>query len=446
MNGSMTALPRRCPDPMNRMTARLPPNGLFRVICLTAGLVALTGDAASACSVPVFRYALERFQADSYHFTVYYRGALTGPAKAAVDALQQLCNDSGPAANFDLQTVDLDALPRPAAKGGEKPASKSTTSPRAGGLPHASAKDGEQPGETAKPAWTPPKTAKLPWLAVTLPGDDAAPLWSAPLEIQDLPRLIDSPARRQIVKRLLGGESAVFVLLESGRKEDDAKTTKLLTTTIAKMQKDLALPADDGTGKPRSDLPLRIAFSVLAIRRDDPAEALLVKTIESALEQSNAKNKDTVEPIVCPIFGRGRILGTVAGKDVTGETIESAGQFLCGACACTLKGELTGTDLLLMADWDALLDNRVVHDDPPALRSLGALAEAARAAATPPAAAGPIAQAVSPPREPQAGPATIATGTGGLLRVVAETLAALVGVVLIAAGVMRIAMRRKRPA
>ena len=70
----------------------------------------------------------------------------------------------------------------------------------------------------------------------------------------------------------------MFLLLESGRKDEDAKTAKLLTTTIAKMQKDLELPADDGTGRPQSDLPLRIALSVLAVRRDDPAEVLLVKS------------------------------------------------------------------------------------------------------------------------------------------------------------------------
>jgi len=390
-------------------------------ICLAAGFVSLAGNASFACSVPVFRYALERFQADPYRFTVYYRGSLTGQAKAAVDALQRLCNDSGPTANFDLKTIDLDAPPR------------------------AAAKDSENPDEAAEPAWTPPKNVKLPWLAVTLSSDDSVPLWSAPLDIRDLPGLVDSPARRQIVKRLLGGESAVFLLLESGRKDEDAKIAKLLTTAIVKMQKDLELPPDDGTGRPQSTLPLRIAFSVLAVRRDDPAETLLVKTVESALEQSKSK-KDEGGPIVCPIFGRGRILGAVAGQAVTAEAIESAGQFLCGACACTLKGELSGTDLLLTADWDALLENRVVRDDPPALRSLGALAAAASAAAIPRAAAGPIAETVSAPPEPQAAAAALGGGTSGVLRVVAGTLAVLIGAILIAVGVMRIAKRRRGPA
>lgn len=264
-----------------------------------AGLVSLTAlslppKMASACSVPVFRYALERFQADPYCFTVYYRGSLTGQAKAAVDALQRIGADSGPAANFDVKTVHLAAPPQPAAK---DTAAKDTAAK------DTAAMDGAKPDETAE-AWTPPKNAKLPWLAVTLPGDDSTPLWSAPLEIQDLPRLVDSPVRRQIVKRLLGGESAVFLVLESGRKEEDARIAKLLAATIQKMQKDLELPPDDGTGRPQSELPLRIAFSVVTVRRDDPAEVLLVKTMESTLEQSKAKNKTAGGAIICPIFGR----------------------------------------------------------------------------------------------------------------------------------------------
>jgi len=380
----------------------------------------MAGNSASACNVPVFRYALERFPADAYHFVVFYRGSLSGQAKAAVDALQRLSRDSDPGPNLDLKTVDLDTLPHPVAK------------------------DAEKPNGTAEPAWAPPKNAKLPWLAVMFPGDDSLPLWSAPLEVQDLPGLVDSPARRQIVKRLLGGESAVFLMLESGRKEEDAKTAKLLTTSIERMQKDLRLPSDDGTDKLQSDLSLRIAFSVVAIRRDDPAESLLVKIVESKLEHSGLKKtQEDGGPIVCPIFGRGRILGAAAGEVLTAEAIEAACQFLCGACACTIKGELTGADLLLTADWDSLLENRVVHDDPPALQSLGAMATAARAAATPPAAVGLISPTVSTPQGSQAGTAALGGGTGGVLDVVVGSLGAVIIAIAIAGGLMWIATRRK---
>ncbi len=405
------------------MTASLPRIPLFRAICLTAGLASLTGNAAWACSVPVFRYALERFPADAYHLVVYYRGSLSGEAKAAVDALERLSNESGPAPNVELKTIDLDALPKPAVATDAKPERE---------------RDSEKKStEAAKPAWTPPASAKLPWLAVTLPGDDSAPLWSAPLNVQDLPRLFDSPARREIVKRLIKGETAVFVLLESGRKEEDAKAVKQLTTTIAKMQKDLELPADDGTGRLQSELPVRIAFSVLAVRRGDPAEGLLIKFMETALAQSNPEKKQDGVSIVCPIFGRGHVLTAFAGKDLTEERIEEVGQFLCGACSCSLKGQLPGADLLLTADWDALLENRVVREDPPALRSLGALAEAARAAATP--------SVVTLPQEPQTDTGFAFSFAVSLPGVIAGTLAAIIGVILIAGGWMWIAMRRRGP-
>ena len=68
---------------------------LLRAICLTVGLASLFGNAVCACSVPVFRYALERFPADRIDFVVYHRGPGTGPAKAAVEALGRLADERG---------------------------------------------------------------------------------------------------------------------------------------------------------------------------------------------------------------------------------------------------------------------------------------------------------------------------------------------------------------
>ncbi|MBM3889970.1 MAG: hypothetical protein FJ388_12715, partial [Verrucomicrobia bacterium] len=48
--------------------------------CLPAVLAALAvmlGPVVFACSVPVFRYALERWQQDDYPVTIVHRGKLT---------------------------------------------------------------------------------------------------------------------------------------------------------------------------------------------------------------------------------------------------------------------------------------------------------------------------------------------------------------------------------
>ena len=43
----------------------------------TAVALVLVAVVAEACSVPVFRYALERWQADPYEVFVFHRGPLT---------------------------------------------------------------------------------------------------------------------------------------------------------------------------------------------------------------------------------------------------------------------------------------------------------------------------------------------------------------------------------
>ncbi len=46
------------------------------------------------------------------------------------------------------------------------------------------------------------------------------------------------------------------------------------------------------------------------------------------------------------------------GKGINAETIQDAAKFLCGACSCLVKRLNPGVDLLMAADWDAILDNR----------------------------------------------------------------------------------------
>jgi hypothetical protein len=57
------------------------------------------------------------------------------------------------------------------------------------------------------------------------------------------------------------------------------------------------------------------------------------------------------EPIAFPIFGRGRVLYSLAGKGINLNNILSANSFLSGPCACTVKEQNDGYDLLLCADW-----------------------------------------------------------------------------------------------
>jgi hypothetical protein len=366
---------------------------------LLAGIIG--GEScATACSVPVFRYALERFPSDPYEFVVFHRGPLSAETKQLVAVTESLADDANWPVNLKVRTVDLAAA------------------------------------TAEKPAWTPAPDARLPWLVIIPPGgSEETAAWSGPLQADDVQSLVDSPARREVVRRLMKGDSAVFLLVESGRKEADAAVAKLLQTTLANMEKSLQLPTDDGTGGPRSALPLKIAFSTLRVRRDDPAERGLLKILSPTQE----KKQDRAEPIVYPIFGRGRILDALSGKALTADTFQEIGEFLCGSCSCSLKGQLPGGDLLMAAPWDAILQGDKLAEESPALQGLGPLARAA-ADARALAAAGPSVTTAAV--DISSTEASTASRHRVLLMALAATLAVIVVLIAAASFVLRSLYRK----
>ena len=56
-------------------------------VLLAATALVLGVRPAAACSVPVFRYALERWPADMYRLVVFHRGALSEGQQAEIAKL-----------------------------------------------------------------------------------------------------------------------------------------------------------------------------------------------------------------------------------------------------------------------------------------------------------------------------------------------------------------------
>jgi len=303
-----------------------------------------------ACSVPVFRYALERWPADAYDVLVFHRGGLKVADQAVVDGLEAKASADVPA-NCRVFVVDVESQ-----------------------LP---------PGLQA--AWKAQAKPTLPWMVVRYPR--YAPIeqdvWAGPLKADVVERLVDSPVRRRIARRLRGGESAVWVLLISGDRAQDDAAAALLSTELKKLEKTLELPPqmdslyDDGSsedGLPR----LRVAFSIVRVRKDDPAEAMLV----NMLLGTEPDLRTFAEPMAFPIFGRGRVLYALIGKGINPDTIWETCAFLVGPCMCQVKGQNPGVDLLVSTDWDDLRAESLVEEEE--LRVL-----TGRSPAASPAAAGP---------------------------------------------------------
>lgn len=159
------------------------------VRCLLAFL--LLAAHACACSVPVFRYALEHWDAAPFQAFILHRGPLT-------DAQQAAARDLGPdglagkvRANITLRTVDLDREPAPFA---------------------------DSPG------------GPLPRLVVRFPATNKrdATAWSAPLDSGNVALLLESPARAELTSRIADGQTAIWLLLESGDPAADTAAATLL--------------------------------------------------------------------------------------------------------------------------------------------------------------------------------------------------------------------------
>lgn len=273
--------------------------------------------AAFACSVPVFRYALERWQPSPYELVVIHRGSLTDADREAVRRLIA----AEASANVRVKDVDL-------AK--------------------------EVPSEILALWRAEPPDSPLPRLVLRYPesGPQVPSVWSGPLASHTRP-LFDSPARQAVFDYLTTGRAAVIVLLLSGDAEQDSAARQFLRTEVPGIARRMELPPPSADGpQVQSPVPLRVEFPVVEVPRT-AAEDTLVRILTG----SEAGLADVSGPIAFPVFGRGRALCSLHGQDLRDpETLRRSLEFLCRACSCQVKELNPGVDLLIAGRWERVLD------------------------------------------------------------------------------------------
>ncbi|MEE2706184.1 MAG: hypothetical protein VX988_03985 [Planctomycetota bacterium] len=287
---------------------------------LLALLACLLATPADACQIPVFRYALERWQPDPYEAVIVHRGELTDEQKQLVAQLQDIQHDEKTPLNLVTKTIDLD---------------KATEEDLA-------TLHGDYP------------TDQLPKLFVNYPYyyPVKRSAWEGKLTPENVKGVIDSPMRKEVVKRLLDGESAIWILIECGNKTKDEAAAKLIAEQLKINQKELKLPEQDTLEndeffQEETAVKLRLAFSLIRVSRKDAAEAVFLDTLLNSEDEMPAN-----EPIAIPVFGRGRSYFAVVGQGINEETMGSDCRFLTGPCSCRVKLENPGVDLLFAVDWD----------------------------------------------------------------------------------------------
>jgi hypothetical protein len=279
---------------------------------LIAILLFLFASPLTACDVPVYRYALEQWRPDAYDICVVYVEPLKPEDRALVDALEALENQ----ANVSVTLLD----------------------------PHSSLSRKIDP-----PVPLPPGT-KLPWLVVRSPAGERTDrdVWAGSLQAAAVKGLQNSPVRRAIAKRILAGETAVFLLLESGRKDRDEAAARSLQNDLLSLNEPVKRPGRQTVEKAA---PPPSAYSMIRVSRNDPCEQVLVQM----LLQRDIDLADQTEPVVFPVFGRGRVLPPLIGAEITRENLERIGQILTAPCSCNVKRQFPGIDLLMSVDWDGIL-------------------------------------------------------------------------------------------
>lgn len=383
---------------------------IFRACCVALAIGCAAG--VWACSVPVFRYALERWPPDRFDVLVFGQGPLTPENSPPLKRLQQAFEGGRAPANLILLTFD-------------------TAGP-------------QKIDEASRRIWQAHQAqaakSKQPWMVVRFPAELRIDkdVWAGPLTEEVVEQLLVSPKRTELARRVLSGDSVVWVLLESGDKAKDDQAAKLLDDELKRLVKELHLPQIEESDQryvSTSGPELKLAFSTLRLSRTDPQERMLLAMLTAEAPGAAAKQPG---PAVVPVFGRGRALTVLTGEDLKRETIEEVAAFLTGECSCQAKEAHPGVDLLISADWDGLISGQfTLAEALPRLTTPTALAQAKQI--LPAGAAAPSAPVqLEAPAEPSE-PAEEAAAADPLVRNL--VIAAVIGVGAVLAAIVVIQLR-----
>ncbi|MEM1070230.1 MAG: hypothetical protein AAGI63_15105, partial [Planctomycetota bacterium] len=202
----------------------------------TALLVwSLLASVACACNIPVFRYALERWRPDPCQIVVLYDAQLTKAEQELVAGLKPKPEQASDA-NVDLMLVDVNDASMPLV------ATWRSVSDTKDDLPHV-------------------------FVRTKLGPDRWINGWHGPLNTISADRVLYSPARKELGRRLLAGHAVVWILVTSDDQKKNEAAKKLLADNLEPLSGKIELP--EGIGLPGSELhseiPLLLKFSALQI-------------------------------------------------------------------------------------------------------------------------------------------------------------------------------------
>jgi hypothetical protein len=178
-------------------------------------------------------------------------------------------------------------------------------------------------------------------------------VWTGRFNSDNAMAILDSPIRKEITQRLAKGESGVWVLLESGNKQQDDETAQLLKTGLDKMSTKLKTPTQYYGSQQVGGEDINVIFSMVRVSRKDPKERAFIQM----LLHSELDLKAISKPMAFPIFGRGRVLYALVGDGINEGNIRTACSFIMGWCSCQVKDQNPGIDILMSANWGSMINS-----------------------------------------------------------------------------------------
>jgi hypothetical protein len=283
----------------------------------------------TACRIPVFRYALEHWKPGTYDAIIVHHGPLSEAQQSLIQVMRNASSHVENPLNLRVSTIDLSDERQPTDDNG----------PHSISLEEAVAIDVIKDGPVLLLQY-PPKFGQQQ-LA-----------WKGRLTEENVQRLADSPLRHQISRRLIDGQSAVWVLIESGDGVADTQAAAVLRRELQRMESEIKLPglaelaAEEEFQGDAAEL--RVEFSIVRMPRDDPREQIFL----SLMMESEADLGRFRQPIAIPILGRGRTSHALVGNGINAQNIEETSRFICGDCSCQIKEQNPGRDLLFAVNWN----------------------------------------------------------------------------------------------
>ncbi len=258
-----------------------------------------------ACSVPVFRYGLERWRPDPYIIELYYNNSHTNELTKVLKTLRALDNGF----SFIVKKI---------------------------------------------------KTSNdFPRINLRYPHNTGirTNVWAGPMTVGNIKEILDSPTRREIARRIVSGDSAVFLLLKGDNEKKNKKTAETLSKNLPVIENQIKLP-HERSDIPEEDLEIydtNVVFklSMLQLSKTNSKDEIFINMLTRIIPAAVLTNSF---PVVYPIFARGRMLVAMPSKDVKKRNLENLCEYIAGECSCEIKGQNPGMDLLFSVDWDSLIE------------------------------------------------------------------------------------------